>query len=433
MAKRISGQSGLSCINVWPARRLFKPKRLKHWNNTTREMSTLHPRKRSSLRFWWRHGDGSSRIPPSTSRELTDLIYRILKRNPKERIDYEDFFNHPFLTKSNESLRERTRFGTTIILDQPIPIVSGRTQTSSMSIISSSPLREGILSQVQDLVSSVTLISGGKSPFVHLGRRHASQLQSTDWSHSWIRTRCCSTSFADSCARHTCEPSFSIVYFREQCQSILQQTLLQSSGNIGDQAGWFRSDSRTCRHRQESAGWSTHIIRSIVPRQTSDQRATPNIVRRNSVRHLLFTSGDTIIPCRRSSKETSSSRPDNLALTAIENTATAKDNRAAGVTQPIPVPSQVHNFEKMQESRDRTKSVGGVSAGSPTGSPYDGRFELLVKSPISNDVTRSRSSHLVGSSASSQYCFVELWLGQLDQSTRCPIHHGWSSCSGKSI
>jgi hypothetical protein len=26
----------------------------------------------------------------------------------------------------------------------------------------------------------------------------------------------------------------------------------------------------------------------------------------------------------------------------------------------------------MQESRDRTKSIGGVSAGSPTGSPYDG-------------------------------------------------------------
>ncbi len=40
------------------------------------------------------------RIPSSTSRELTDLIVRILKRNPKERIDYEDFFNHPFLTKS---------------------------------------------------------------------------------------------------------------------------------------------------------------------------------------------------------------------------------------------------------------------------------------------------------------------------------------------
>ena len=35
----------------------------------------------------------------------------------------------------------------------PMPISSGRTQTSSMSIINSSPLREGILSQEQDFVS----------------------------------------------------------------------------------------------------------------------------------------------------------------------------------------------------------------------------------------------------------------------------------------
>jgi len=34
----------------------------------------------------------SPEIPPATSRELADLITRILKRDPKERIDYEDFF-----------------------------------------------------------------------------------------------------------------------------------------------------------------------------------------------------------------------------------------------------------------------------------------------------------------------------------------------------
>ena len=78
----------------------------------------------------------------------------------------------------------------------------------------------------------------------------------------------------------------------------------------------------------------------------------------------------------RSNKDTitpSSSRPDNLALTAIENTATVKDPRTSNVTQPIPVPSQIHNYEKMQESKERAKSIGAVSAGSPTGSPYDGK------------------------------------------------------------
>lgn len=88
---------------------------------------------------------------------MTDLIVRILKRNPKERIDYEDFFNHPFLTKSKflpkTILRVIEMDDLAFSSGQPIPISSGRTQTSSMSIISSSPLREGILSQVQDFVS----------------------------------------------------------------------------------------------------------------------------------------------------------------------------------------------------------------------------------------------------------------------------------------
>ena len=88
---------------------------------------------------------------------MTDLIVRILKRNPKERIDYEDFFNHPFLMKSKFFQRTTLRFieivDVAFSLGQPMPISSGRTQTSSISIISSSPLREGILSQAQELVS----------------------------------------------------------------------------------------------------------------------------------------------------------------------------------------------------------------------------------------------------------------------------------------
>ncbi len=69
----------------------------------------------------------------------------------------------------------------------------------------------------------------------------------------------------------------------------------------------------------------------------------------------------------------SSPRSDQLALTAIENTSPVKDKRATTVTEPIPVPTQAHNYEKMQESRDRTKSLGGALTGSPTGSPSDGR------------------------------------------------------------
>ncbi len=57
-----------------------------------------------------------------------------------------------------------------------------------------------------------------------------------------------------------------------------------------------------------------------------------------------------------------------------------KDTRASSVSQPIPVPSQIQNYEKMQESKDRTKSMGAVSAGSPSGSPFDGiSKEIIIK------------------------------------------------------
>lgn len=49
-----------------------------------------------------------------------------------------------------------------------MPISSGRTQTSSMSIISSSPLREGILSQVQDFVNISFKIKKERRSIVNL-------------------------------------------------------------------------------------------------------------------------------------------------------------------------------------------------------------------------------------------------------------------------
>ena len=62
----------------------------------------------------------------------------------------------------------------------------------------------------------------------------------------------------------------------------------------------------------------------------------------------------------------------HLALTAIENTSAIKEKRTSSVTQPIPVPTQIHNYEKMQESRDRAKSMGDTLTDSPTASLSNG-------------------------------------------------------------
>lgn len=37
------------------------------------------------------------RIPPGTSSDLSNLLFGLLKRNPKDRISFDNFFDHPFL------------------------------------------------------------------------------------------------------------------------------------------------------------------------------------------------------------------------------------------------------------------------------------------------------------------------------------------------
>jgi len=38
------------------------------------------------------------RIPAGTSAELRDLLIKLLKKNYQERINFADFFNHPFVS-----------------------------------------------------------------------------------------------------------------------------------------------------------------------------------------------------------------------------------------------------------------------------------------------------------------------------------------------
>ncbi|KAL3856693.1 hypothetical protein ACJMK2_011418 [Sinanodonta woodiana] len=47
--------------------------------------------------FYEKNAEVRPNIPDDTSPALKDLLYRLLKRNAKDRIEFEDFFNHPFL------------------------------------------------------------------------------------------------------------------------------------------------------------------------------------------------------------------------------------------------------------------------------------------------------------------------------------------------
>nr|KAG5698390.1 hypothetical protein BaRGS_006585 [Batillaria attramentaria] len=70
--------------------------------------------------FYEKHADLQPKIPEGTSPELKDLLLRLLKRNAKDRIEFEDFFSHPFLKKF-----------------KAVPKVSSKTRTSSPSPVSS--------------------------------------------------------------------------------------------------------------------------------------------------------------------------------------------------------------------------------------------------------------------------------------------------------
>lgn len=85
--------------------------------------------------FYERNANLSPNIPPGTSPELRDLLMRVLRRNAKDRIDFESFFNHRFF---NPKPQRNT--------SSPLPVPRTRSKSSissdspRMHAVSSSPL-----------------------------------------------------------------------------------------------------------------------------------------------------------------------------------------------------------------------------------------------------------------------------------------------------
>uniref|UniRef100_A0A182UD11 Protein kinase domain-containing protein n=1 Tax=Anopheles melas TaxID=34690 RepID=A0A182UD11_9DIPT len=50
--------------------------------------------------FYERNANLAPKIPSGTSKELTDLLMGLLRRNAKERMNFDTFFNHPFLQRA---------------------------------------------------------------------------------------------------------------------------------------------------------------------------------------------------------------------------------------------------------------------------------------------------------------------------------------------
>lgn len=56
--------------------------------------------------FYEKNQDLKPNIPSKTSSEFRDLLLRLLKRNPRDRMEFDDFFAHPFLRISSLEVKE---------------------------------------------------------------------------------------------------------------------------------------------------------------------------------------------------------------------------------------------------------------------------------------------------------------------------------------
>lgn len=88
--------------------------------------------------FYEKNIDLKPKIPEGTSPELRDLLMRLLKRNAKDRIEFEDFFTHAFLKKFKPIPKASSKKRTS----SPSP-VPGRRRTPSVSSEGSTPKSVG--------------------------------------------------------------------------------------------------------------------------------------------------------------------------------------------------------------------------------------------------------------------------------------------------
>ena len=78
-----------------------------------------------------RHPKLVPNIPAGTSSNLRDLLLRLLKRNPKDRIEFDAFFRHPFITGKSEAVNMPSSASKTSLARSPAPQVVSESPLSA--------------------------------------------------------------------------------------------------------------------------------------------------------------------------------------------------------------------------------------------------------------------------------------------------------------
>ncbi|XP_025089781.1 serine/threonine-protein kinase ULK2-like isoform X2 [Pomacea canaliculata] len=116
--------------------------------------------------FYEKHADLQPKIPEGTSPELRDLLLRLLKRNAKDRIEFEDFFVHPFLQKAKPLVPKtvsKKRTSSPVTVPRRTPSVSSEGSTPSKTAGSSPSVAKA--EEVEEMTRTLTDSHGQDTGF----------------------------------------------------------------------------------------------------------------------------------------------------------------------------------------------------------------------------------------------------------------------------
>lgn len=88
--------------------------------------------------FYEKNLDLKPKLPPDTSAELKHLLVNLLKRDPKDRISFEDLYEHPFLKPPKTQPMPVPARGSGVVVDSGVGAVSGQSNNSASDAVSSS-------------------------------------------------------------------------------------------------------------------------------------------------------------------------------------------------------------------------------------------------------------------------------------------------------
>jgi len=144
------------------------------------------------------------RIPNGTSPELTNLLQNLLKRSPKERLDFNAFFSHPFLQSTPVQVPTNSRrpsdeekvssspetAGFVVVppmpKSKPIPVPVGKSEPNSANNSPSAKKQQQRQTQLQQQNANNKNVQGNSQEVAANAPKQKTSKGLFSWSHMFV-------------------------------------------------------------------------------------------------------------------------------------------------------------------------------------------------------------------------------------------------------